>query len=152
MSLVRAAPLSLSVQLLHLKKLFPEGEGRISRSRLSWIQTIRPDSLACTYTCQVEHTLGGYPEVHCLEPKLSALADGRQIPHVYRSTEPVSLCLFFRDRTAWHDGLILARMVVPLAYSWLAFFEDWLFSGEWRGGGTHPVLSSPPTVLPFGNA
>lgn len=29
--------------------------------------------------------------------------------------------------------------VVPWTSLWLFYFEDWLDSGEWRGGGMHPA-------------
>jgi hypothetical protein len=39
-------------------------------------------------------------------------------------------------------------VVVPLAVYWLEFFEEWLFTGVWRGGGTHEINPSPPTQPP----
>lgn len=59
------------------------------------------------------------------------------------------MCLFMRRLECWNDGMILSKIVVPLAYYWLANFEDWLFSGVWRGGGTHPVDPEVPASLPI---
>ncbi|AIQ89412.1 protein of unassigned function [Methylobacterium oryzae CBMB20] len=33
--------------------------------------------------------------------------------------------------------MLLGRTIVPWAILWLWFFEDWLATGEWRGGGVH---------------
>lgn len=42
----------------------------------------------------------------------------------------------------------LAEIVVPMAYYWLACFEDWLFSGDWNGGATHEITVDPPKDQP----
>jgi hypothetical protein len=141
-------PLSLAVQLMHLQRRYPSGTGGVHRSRLVWRQQIRPHALAHSYSCRLEHTFEDYPCMFCVDPPLSALAGGRRLPHVYTRTEPICMCLFMKNREYWHDRMLLADIVVPLAYYWLANFEDWLFSGVWRGGGTHPVVPEAPTTLP----
>lgn len=148
MSYFRSKPLSLAVQLIYLKRRFPDGMGEVRRGRLIWYQRIQPHSLAHVYCCRLEHTFEEYPCVYCLEPALSVLSAGRRLPHVYTREEPICLCLFMRGRQSWHDGMILADVVVPLAFYWLASFEDWLFSGEWRGGGTHAIEPEAPSALP----
>jgi hypothetical protein len=32
----------------------------------------------------------------------------------------------------------LDQTVVPWAILWLFYFEEWLTSNEWKGGGMHP--------------
>jgi hypothetical protein len=148
MSYFHARPLSLAVQLLLLQRRFPEGKGEIHRSRLIWRLRIRPHVLAHEYNCRLEHSLENYPAMYCVDPPLSALAGSRRLPHVYTREEPICLCLFMKRRECWNDGMILADVVVPLAFYWLANFEDWLFSGEWRGGGTHAIAPEAPSHLP----
>jgi hypothetical protein len=29
--------------------------------------------------------------------------------------------------------------IVPWVYLWLAYFEEWLWSDDWKGGGEHPA-------------
>lgn len=149
MNFFRHRPLSLAVQLLHLKRRFPDGDGAINRSRLVWEQAVHPHALAHVYRCRLEHRLGDYPQMYCLEPPLSALAKGRRLPHVYTKTEPVHICLFMHRIECWRDDLILANVAVPLSYYWLANFEEWLFSGVWRGGGTHPIDFVRPELTPL---
>jgi hypothetical protein len=141
-------PSSLTVQLLRLKTRFPHGEGRIRRERLTWNQTICPHTLAHTYRCRLEYAVGEYPKIYCVDPPLSELVSDRELPHVFTHDEPVCMCLFMRTRDCWNDRMLLANIVIPLAYYWLAHFEDWLFSGVWRGGGTHPVDVCPPLNTP----
>lgn len=147
MSYIRAQSLSLVVQRLHLQRRYA-GYGEIRRSQLRWEQVIRPHSLAHAYRCRLEHTLGDYPRVFCLEPTLSEIAGARKLPHVRSRTEPIELCLFMYQRESWNDTMKLADVVVPLTAYWLAHFEEWLFSGYWRGGGTHEIEPAAPTEPP----
>jgi hypothetical protein len=71
-------------------------------------------------------------------PNLVALAENRRLPHVY-SDDPVRLCLYLPGSGEWHRGLSLATTIVPWTYLWLDYFEEWLVSNEWQGGGVHPT-------------
>jgi hypothetical protein len=142
-------PTPLAAQLLRLMHRFPDGTGQIVRSQLSWDQSIQPHILAHNYLCRLEFKLETYPKVYCLTPALSVLAEGRTLPHVYTRTEPICMCLFMRNRECWNDSMVLADVVIPLAFYWLAHFEEWLYSGVWRGGGTHAIKPNAPKVMPI---
>ena len=45
-----------------------------------------------------------------------------------------SLCLHVPED--WNSGLFIADSIVPWTYEWLYFYEIWLATGEWCGGGT----------------
>lgn len=145
----RSPSLSLTVQLMHLRRLHPDGRGEVRRDRLFWQQDIRPHALAHRYRCRLEHTLGDYPLMYCIDPPLSALAEGRRLPHVRTRTEPIALCLFVYGPKCWHGQMLLGDVVVPLAFYWLAHFEEWLFTGVWRGGGTHEIEPDTPAAPPL---
>jgi hypothetical protein len=34
--------------------------------------------------------------------------------------------------------MMIANTIVPWSVLWLFYFEDWLCTGEWSGGGVHP--------------
>lgn len=131
-----------------LRKLFPDGSGAIQRDKLTWTQTIQPHVLAHAYTCRLEFSCRNYPVVYCVDPELSKLAVGRTLPHVRQSSEPVQLCLFVYCKESWTDDMSLAKVIVPLTYYWLSNFEEWLYSGVWRGGGTHEITPDSPSGLP----
>lgn len=78
-----------------------------------------------------------WPKVYVTSPNLLELANGRKIPHLY-SQKKQKLCLFLPQVREWHSAKILSRTVVPWIYLWLFYFEEWLFSDEWKGGGIHP--------------
>jgi hypothetical protein len=80
---------------------------------------------------------GGAPEAFVDTPDLVELANGRRIPHVY-SDRPLRLCLYLPCALDWQKHLRIDETVVPWTYLWLGYFEEWLWSGEWKGGGVHP--------------
>lgn len=66
-----------------------------------------------------------------------------EVPHVYRSRSlngQPQLCLF--DPAArpveWSASDLLADTTVLRAGQWLIFYEGWLATGRWDGGGRHP--------------
>ncbi len=76
-------------------------------------------------------------------PDIEGLAGGRALPHTFDKIDglPV-LCLWWqRD---WNRGMPLTTLIAWAA-EWFWFFEYWLETGEWLGGGSHPVKFTPPT-------
>jgi hypothetical protein len=113
------------------------GDGSLFPGRLVWRFTCQPTPLWRKYTVEIAYAQGGVPEVTIVDPDLSALADGRRIPHVY-SEAPMRLCLYLPRAHEWHAGLRIDETIVPWTYLWLDYFEEWLWSDEWKGGGVHP--------------
>jgi hypothetical protein len=113
------------------------GHGVLGRGQLVWSWQVAPSALGRVYTLRVVFKEGEHPTVFVDQPDLVALAGGRNIPHVYGET-PVELCLYLPRSGEWHGGLLIAKTTVPWAALWLFYFEDWLVSSEWKGGGVHP--------------
>lgn len=114
------------------------GSGSLGRGRLTWTWHGAPSALGRVYTLRVEFSEGKLPQVFVDKPDLVALAEGRKIPHVY-SEEPTRLCLYLPSSGEWHGGMLIANTLVPWAMLWLYFFEEWLVSDDWKGGGVHPT-------------
>jgi hypothetical protein len=115
-----------------------DGRGSLSRGQLVWTWRVAPSALGRLYTLRVVFKEGGFPKVFVEQPDLVALVAGRKIPHVY-SESPVKLCLYLPGSGEWHGGLLIANTIVPWAALWLYFFEEWLVSDDWKGGGVHPT-------------
>lgn len=79
---------------------------------------------------------GETPTVFVVAPDLSQLAAGRCLPHVYR--DPLRLCLTLPGTREWTGAMRIDQTFVPWATTWLYYFEEWLISDEWKGGGRHP--------------
>lgn len=93
--------------------------------------------MARLYQVQIDYSQGDRPVVTVLDPDLSRLADGRRIPHVY-GERPMRLCLYLPRAREWQPGLRIDETIVPWTYLWLDYFEEWLWSNDWKGGGIHP--------------
>lgn len=113
------------------------GRGQLKRDRLRWEFCARPSPMSREYRLVLEYTMWDVPRVIVVSPDLRELARGRKLPHVY-SECPILLCLYLPRTGEWHRGLSLAATVVPWAYLWLYYFEEWLLTDEWTGGGVHP--------------
>ena len=117
------------------------GSGRLTRKGLEWRYSAKPTPVSRTYQLRMTYTLAAAPDVTVTWPTLVGLADGRRLPHVY-SQDPARLCLYMPSTGEWRRQLTLAATVVPWSALWLYYFEDWLASGVWRGGGQHPTVAS----------
>jgi hypothetical protein len=141
----RPRPLTMAQQYLNLRaNPLCAGSGRLRGNILAWTFPITPTPLSRCYKARIEYRQGTSPQVFIDQPDLTALATGRRLPHVYEQS-PTRLCLFLPGSGEWDAWMRLDRTIVPWAALWLLYFEGWLFSGEWAGGGLHPVIRERAT-------
>lgn len=74
-------------------------------------------------------------DVFVVEPNIRELKKKLSIPHLYPNG---SLCLYYPDYNEWNVEELWADTLIPWTCLWLYFFELWLVTGEWLGGGIHP--------------
>jgi hypothetical protein len=117
------------------------GYGKIHCGRFTWNYVVRPTPLSRDYQLRLEYQRD-YPEIYVQAPDVVSLAGGRPLPHVY-SEKPVRLCLHLPKTREWHRGLSIAATLVPWSYLWALYFEDWLATDDWKGGGMHPGKEAP---------
>jgi len=120
-----------------LRRDFPTGAGEVRNGRLHWRQALQPTPVSRRYGLHMRYTVKSVPEVVVEEPCLLDLAVEKRIPHLYRQ-KPAELCLFRPARREWSANSPLSMTVIPWSALWLFYFEDWLVSGRWNGGGEHP--------------
>jgi len=88
------------------------------------------------------------PRVQVIRPLLERHYDYEEgpIPHVYVSdlhpTMPY-LCLFIPSRREWSIHDLIAHTTIFWAVEWLYFYEAWLVTKKWRGGGYHLPRPDP---------
>lgn len=128
--------ISLAIQAGHLRKLFPASQATFRRSQLTWVATLQPTPLSQSYTVRMQYKLDQRPEVEVLDPKLEE-RDGERPPHLYPKGR---LCLYLPGMNEWNSNMLLADTIVPWISEWLLNYEFWLATGEWCGGGEHPVI------------
>lgn len=97
-----------------------------------WEGLLQPSPLSRNYKIRITHREYGRPLVELVDPPLATLLpNGGRAPHTFPDG---SLCLHvpqdFDART--HT---IAESIIPWASTWLYFFEVWLITGDWLGGG-----------------
>lgn len=102
---------------------------------------VSPTPMARRYRCLLKVYASGLPDMLVLSPDLKALASGRDLPHVYpHNGIGARLCLWLPKRREWHPQMPLNETYLPWAAEWLNYFEEWLVTDEWAGGGAHPDM------------
>jgi len=84
------------------------------------------------------------PRVQVLDPVLERHADYEEgpIPHVYVNRDEPRLpylCLFDAYNQEWTPEDLIAETTLPWSARYLFFYEGWLATRKWRGGGRHPT-------------
>lgn len=92
----------------------------------------------------LEHftAVGVQPRVQVLKPVLEGHPDYEEgpIPHVYQNQEEPQypyLCLFDPYEGEWSPNDLISETTMYWAANWLYFYENWLLTGKWQGGGRH---------------
>jgi len=139
----RAPGLTAAQQYRILRSANPfGGTGKLHPGALTWTYRGRPSVVGRLYTLELQYQQGEFPDVVVCNPDLSILANGKDLPHVYEQ-DPPRLCLFLPWTDEWTPQRTLVDTVMPWSVLWLYYFEVWLRSGEWTGGGMHPNGRAP---------
>ncbi len=68
---------------------------------------------------------------------------GEAPQHVYSHRYPPEfprLCIYDPAQGEWTPDKYIADTIIPWTLKWLFFHEDWVATGEWKGGGRHPEI------------
>lgn len=122
-----------------LKLRNPGGTGHVQNGRITWRWSVQPTPVSRVYQARLACDSRGRPEIFIESPNLGLLSGSRRIPHLY-DQDKVRLCLYLPGTGEWTTSKVLADTVVPWTSLWLLFFEEWLWSDEWKGGGIHPPI------------
>jgi hypothetical protein len=130
--------LTVAQQFVNLKaNPISAGDGSLLPGRLTWQYETSPSPLSRAYGIRIALTPRGPPSVTVEWPDLVELTGGRKLPHVY-SQKPTELCLYLPGTGEWQPWMRIDQTLVPWTSLWLFYFEDWLGSDDWKGGGVHP--------------
>jgi hypothetical protein len=134
----RRKPLTAAQQYVNLRgNPVSSGSGRLRAGRLTWRYTTTPSPIGRDYQIRIDFRQGDRPQTFVEEPDLHALAGGRRIPHLYQQ-KPPKLCLYLPNTQEWRGWMRLDQTIVPWVALWLFYFEEWVASDDWKGGGMHP--------------
>lgn len=132
---------TMAQRAVELRSLgFPDAVVRHSGRTLLFKAGIAPGDFGRLYQCLLRMKPDSQqPDVIVLEPDLSMLAGGRKIPHTYAyEGKGTRLCLWWPKGRDWIPTMKMADTFIPWTAEWLHYFELWLSTGEWLGGGEHP--------------
>lgn len=132
---------NLARRLLELQVLgLPEARFAYVGRELHFRAGIAPGNFGRLYDCLLKIKADArVPEMMVLSPNLKELAGGRKIPHIYPSPgEATNLCLWWPKARDWRPTMKLTETFIPWTAEWLHYFELWLSTDVWLGGGEHP--------------
>ncbi len=119
-------------------------------SHLMWRGRVRPAEVSDSYVIDVDYRTDTRfvprPRVFVIDPLLQE-RDGGRCPHRHGEQEP---CLYYHPGYEWRKEMAIAHTIVPWASRWLYFYEIWLATGEWMGGGVHLEAPRLALELPIG--
>jgi hypothetical protein len=122
--------MTLAQQEASLRRCYPGGLVFRTPGSLTWLGQLKPSESSSTYEVLIDHKPPRPPLVYVARPHLEVRA-GLRLPHVYPLN---TLCLYLGEE--WSRAHWLADLV-GWASEWLFFYEVWLATGTWLGGGLH---------------
>jgi hypothetical protein len=133
-------PLGAYEQLAMMRLVHPRFQSTVHKGLLVCRGSIRPTALNATYKVRLEYRVWDVPRVFVIEPALRERKPGERIPHTYTDRGPRP-CLYLPGSHEWRTDKRVADTIVPWLSEWLFYYEVWLVTGEWLGGGVHPGAS-----------
>lgn len=131
----RNKSLSLVQQKMALIELYPEGICSINQGVLIWSGKIKPTTISREYNIKIMYKGFGRPKVLLVDKNIKGI-DKVDFPHHYgidKSNNTVDLCLYMNNE--FDDSKLIAIYIIPWIKEWLFYYELWLSTGEWMGGG-----------------
>lgn len=130
--------LPLSLQAIFLTRKYPNSTCKVSHFQLVWHGKIKPSPLSREYNVRMICDGKKGPKVIVYGENLKRLEDPN-FPHHFRINQKkheVVICLHYPIEFDYSMRII--DTIIPWTQEWLYFYEVWLITGEWLGGGHNP--------------
>jgi hypothetical protein len=132
-SYFKAQGLTLAQQDLWMKSCHPQFRAKRGQgAMISWSGPVRPTPVSDTYSIRITYAFSKRPRIDIIAPRLTLAEGAAKLPHVYENDD---LCLYYPRYGEWNQNKTIAQYVVPWISLWLMFYETWLATGKWLGGG-----------------
>jgi hypothetical protein len=132
-------PLTVRQQIAAMRRAWPAFKCCRLEEQVIWVGPLQPAEWTSTHTVELHFWArrreeAGGASVRVLRPILKVTDTELSSVHMYRDGQ---LCLFNPNRKEWNAGQSVADTIVPWTSEWLYFYEVWLRTGSWLGGGDH---------------
>ncbi len=119
-----------------IKEKFPIFNSKGNYKKGIWIGELQPTDWSPKYKIKIEYVHKQSPKITVIKPELILAKGKKQLPHVYEGDK---LCLFDPKKGEWNHDKFIADTIIPWTSLWLFYYEGWLYTGCWQGGGRHPT-------------
>ena len=125
-----------------VKKKFPTAVGGIKRGQVELTLFLKPTENSIEYTVKLYAKQGSKNvKLFVVKPQIKCYTNGKKVPHLYCDG---SLCLHYPSYNEWSYGDSWAATLIPWASLWLFYYEIWVETNQWLGGGIHGKKVIPP--------
>jgi hypothetical protein len=139
----RRPTLSLDQQAARIRLRFPQFRLKRVEGELVIRAEIRPTEGSRLYNVRITYRSGHSPRVYVESPELLSNANREAPPHRF-SLPGNPLCLYYGTNWEWTPHQYLADTIIPWTSEYLLFYELWLATGHWLGGGVeHDAAKAP---------
>lgn len=119
-----------------VKRSFPAAQTRFCGGKMELLLKLKPTSASIEYEVKLIAKKGKKTvDVFVVNPKIKLYENKRRVPHTYSNG---SLCLYYPKYNEWFYTDSWAETLIPWTSLWLFYYEIWIETGEWLGGGIHP--------------
>lgn len=128
-------------QYLAIKSIFPESKITFGKKNMIIYLSLQPTEQSRKYNTEFILEKFGTCKVW-VHGNLERL-DSPNFPHKYnidKKKRKVQICLYHPVKDEWTPKLWLKDTLIPWAIEWLLFYELWLATDKWLGGGEHPTI------------
>lgn len=134
----------VQTQMRMLLKDYPQSKGTLINGKGQWYLTVKPTPKSEEYKLRISFIHGVCPIIEVVKPNnLVRKMEEADFNHIYRDSKhgKQMLCLYAEGE--WTPQKFISKTIVPWAAEWCYFYEVWLDTGKWLGGGYHKGLYHP---------
>ena len=125
----------IHIQRAAMKAKIPESDIYLDKNYLRARGKMKPSPRSCWYSYEIKYRFKDNIKIFILDPLIKTELNGKKAEHLYKDG---SLCLFFPKAKEFNSKKLIVDYIIPWISLWLFFYEIWLVTGEWKGGGIHP--------------
>lgn len=130
-NIIKPKVITAAMQLTKILKEYNNVKShKLEKDILNIVMEIKATQSSKTYNVKIRYKLGEKPVVI-----VTNIEEGTKLPHTYLNN---NLCLYYPKSKEWSKYDYISDTIIPWISEWLYFYEIWLATDKWLGGGLHP--------------